>query len=170
MLELVPGFVPFLTALLLKCQDSKGYYVNTPLCVNIRQPLRACESSPLSDMIHVMYLVSITLRLWCRCLSAFICQPTFRRVSQSVSQMSQSVSRHGSTHKCLFVPFSSLQTQALHHPVNSFVRWPLHRASQEDRQLFYQPVCEAVFVLVYMFQLQGSSLRSGNKRPPRYLL
>lgn len=80
-----------------------------------------------------------------------------------VSQMSRRSSRHDSTHKCLFVLLSCVQTHTLHHPVNGFVRWPFHWASQEDRQCLYQSVC------VCVFQSQASRLCWGNKRPPKSL-
>lgn len=121
-------------------------------------------------MICVLSLFFITVSLVSLSMSAFICQPAPNPVSQSVSQMSQCLSCHGSAHKCLFVSLSSLQTQVLHRPVNGFVRWPFHRASHEDRQGTAISPCVHLRVCVYMcmFQSQAARLGSGNKRPPKY--
>lgn len=110
------------------------------------------------------------------CLPAFICQPACNPVGQSLSQMSQCFSCHGSAHKCLFVSLSPLQTQVLHRPVNGFVRWPFHRASLEDGQqtairlsvCLHVCACVCVCVFMCMFQSQASRISSGNKRPPKY--
>lgn len=108
------------------------------MCADIRQPSRLSECflsltgfmSFVWSPSHHISGVAITLPL-----------SVSTATSQSVSQLSPCVSCHGSAHECLFVSFSSPHTQALHHPVNGFVRWPFHSAGQEDRQFLYQSGC-----------------------------
>lgn len=120
------------------------------------------DMCPVSFLHHRLTSVSVSVCLYLSASS---------QTSQSVSQMSQCLSCHGSAHKCLFVSLSSLQTQVLHRPVNGFVRWPFHRASHEDRQGTAISPCVRLRICVctcICFSHRQQRLGSGNKRLPKY--